>query len=88
MKERCHQQITVEIPQSFSDFVEGALLRIQARYPDLRFRVTDAGLEVNGVPVAEVDQLRKQVFHAVYREKIYIETLPLRHKLIEAVTTR
>lgn len=87
MTERCHDQVTIEIPQCFSGFVEGALVRVQAQYPALRFRAIGAGIEVSDVPETDVNQLRKQ-FHAVYREKIYAETLPLRQKLIEAVTTR
>jgi hypothetical protein len=82
------EQATIEIPQDFQRFVEGALFRLQAQYPSLRFSASGQGVEVEELPPDRLDDLRKNVLHAVYREKIYSETLPLRHALIRAVTAR
>jgi hypothetical protein len=85
---RVLEHATIDIPQSFRSFVEGALLRVQTQYPSLRFTATSAGIEIVSVPAGDLDDLRKNVIHAVYREKIYVETLPLRQALIEAVTAK
>jgi hypothetical protein len=82
------ERVTVEIPQNFRSFVDGALLRLQAQYPSLRFLATATGIEVASFPAGEFDDLRKNILHAVYRERIYVETLPLRKALIGAVTAK
>ncbi|RUW77267.1 MULTISPECIES: hypothetical protein [unclassified Mesorhizobium] len=88
MDDRVLEQATIDIPQSFRSFVEGALLRVQTQYPALRFRATAAGIEIASVTLDDLDDLRKNVLHTVYREKIYAETLPLRRALIDAVTAK
>lgn len=82
------EQVTIEIPQSFRSFVDGALVRVQAQFPSLRFVASTAGIEVACISPGDLDDVRKSVLHAVYREKIYIGTLPLRQALIEAVTAK
>lgn len=79
---------TIEIPQGFQRFVEGALMRLQVQYPSLRFSASSQGVAVEEIPPDRLDDLRKNVLHAIYREKIYLETLPLRHAMIGAVTAR
>jgi len=79
-------QATIEIPQNFQCFVEGALIRLQVQYPSLRFSASSHGVAVEEIPPERLDDLRKNVLHAIYREKIYSETLPLRQALIGAVT--
>ncbi|QIA22393.1 MULTISPECIES: hypothetical protein [Mesorhizobium] len=82
------EQVEIEIPQNFLGFVEGALLRVQIQYPSLRFSVSAGSVEVARLPDLDLDDVRKSVLHAVYREKIYVETLPLRQALITAVTAK
>lgn len=82
------ERITIEIPQSFRSFVEGALLRVQAQYPSLGFSVSSEGIEIASLPPDHLDKVRKSILHTVYREKIYVETLPLRQALINAVTAK
>ncbi|TGQ77339.1 MULTISPECIES: hypothetical protein [unclassified Mesorhizobium] len=79
-------QATIEIPQNFQCFVEGALIRLQVQYPSLRFSASGHGVAVEEIPPERLDDLRKNVLHAIYREKIYSETLSLRQALIGAVT--
>lgn len=45
-------------------------------------------IDVACISSNDLDDVRKSVLHAVYREKIYVETLPLRQALIEAVTAK
>jgi hypothetical protein len=81
-------QVTIDIPYTLHRFVDGALLRLQSQYPNLDFRASSTGIEVASTAALDLSDLRKQISYAVYREKIYVETLPLRRSLIEAVTTR
>jgi hypothetical protein len=78
----------IAVPQSFSAFVDGALLRIQSKYPSLRFCALGSDIGVSNLPKNEKDRVRKDVLYALYREKIYVETLPLRKALIYAVTSQ
>ena len=82
------EQITIEISQDFRSFVDGALVRVRAQYPSLRFVASAAGVEVACISSGDLDEVRKSVLHAVYREKIYVETLPLRQALIVGVTAK
>ncbi|MBZ9775977.1 hypothetical protein [Mesorhizobium sp. CO1-1-8] len=88
MGERNQERVTIEIPQNFRSFVNGALLRVQAQYPSLRFSVSPEGIEVASLPLDHLEDVRKSILHTVYREKIYVETLPLRQALITAVTAK
>ena len=88
MGARLLEQAAVEIPHDFQRFVEGALIRLKIQYPSLRFSTSGQGIEVGELPPDRLDELRKNILHAIYREKIYSETLPLRHALINAVTAR
>ncbi|TGS85763.1 hypothetical protein EN817_20865 [Mesorhizobium sp. M3A.F.Ca.ET.174.01.1.1] len=81
-------QVTIEIPPTLHRFVDGALLRLQSQYPNLDFRASSTGVQVAPAAALDLNDLRKQISYAVYREKIYVETLPLRRSLIEAVTSR
>lgn len=81
-------KVTIDIPRTFHGFVDGALLRLQSQYPSLDFRASSTGIQVASAIALDLDDLKRQISYAVYREKIYVETLPLRRSLIAAVTTR
>jgi hypothetical protein len=51
----------------------------------LSFQRRQDELEISGA-LPEATQLRREVFYALYREKIYMETLPMREALVQAVT--
>jgi hypothetical protein len=76
----------VEIAQAFQPYLEAAVLRLGSQYPSLRFLVRDAVIAVAGATPENQSEIRKAVLHAVYREKIYAETLPMRQALVAAVT--
>ncbi|MER9559267.1 hypothetical protein [Mesorhizobium sp. M0323] len=64
------------------------MLRVQMQYPSLRFSASAEGAEIASLPSENLDDVRKSILHAVYREKVYVETLPLRQALISAVTAK
>lgn len=76
----------IEIPESLSAYVDGALVRLQSQFPALGFQRCASGLlvDIRGAGAREIE-LRSAVLHSVYREKIYVETLPMRKSLLAAV---
>jgi hypothetical protein len=69
-------------------YVEPALARLRYLYPDIEFAAAGNDIEVlsaKGEPAAMVE---REIRYALYREKIYAETLPLRRALIKAVTSK
>lgn len=76
----------IEVPSDFDGVVERSVLRLGARFPDLRFERHPAGILLSGLSdEAAVEGLRSIVLHTLYRERIYLETLPMREALLSAV---
>ncbi|WP_133304820.1 hypothetical protein [Mesorhizobium sp. DCY119] len=87
--EKRHESVpAVEIPQQFESYVAAALLRVQVLFPALKFQQCDNGVTIHGIAVAEEGNVRKALLYAVYREKIYAETLSMRQDLVSTVTAR
>ncbi|RUW68754.1 hypothetical protein [Mesorhizobium sp. M4B.F.Ca.ET.049.02.1.2] len=80
--------VVVEIPPQFAKYADAAMLRLQVLYPVCRFAKQGGGISVSSSGGLAADQFRKDVLHAVYREKIYSETLTMRQALVAAVTAR
>lgn len=76
--------IPVEAP--FRSYLSSAATRLGYLYPELLFTVRDDAVEVTGA--VEESVMRREVLHAVYREKIFAETLPLRRTLIDGLLGR
>ncbi|MEO9340437.1 hypothetical protein ABFT80_23790 [Mesorhizobium sp. SB112] len=81
-----HAVAVVEIPPQFETYTAAALLRVQCLFPALRFAQNQNGVKVYGSTIADEESFRRTLLHAVYREKIYAETLSMRRDLISAVT--
>lgn len=77
----------VDVPPLFEKYADSAMLRLQALYPACRFSRGDGRISIRKSSELAEDQLRKDVLHAVYREKIYAETLVMRQALVTAVTS-
>ena len=75
------------VAEVFEPYVASALVRLGYLYPDARFVPVANGIEIT-TDGADHDVLAREVQYALYREKIYAETLPLRQSLIDAVTHR
>ncbi|WP_421699810.1 hypothetical protein [Ancylobacter sp.] len=74
----------IDIPSSLAGFIDATLIRLQSQFPETVFERTPAGIQVDAGNLAP-EHLRSAVLHAVYREKIYAETLPLREELLNRV---
>jgi hypothetical protein len=80
------QQTIIAIEPTFRLHLASATTRLGYLYPDLVFTIIDEGVAVTGD--GEESVLRREVLHAVYREKIFAETLPLRRTLIDGLLAR
>ncbi|TIS92002.1 hypothetical protein [Mesorhizobium sp.] len=81
-------ELVVEVPPQFEKYTDAAMLRLQALYPACRLARQSGGISLSSSGGVAADQFRKDVLHAVYREKIYSETLTMRQALVAAVTAR
>lgn len=89
LTKREHEYVTVvEVPSQFEPYLAAALLRVQVLFPALTFRRNGTDIAIGVTGSAEKINVRKALLHAVYREKVYAETLSMRQDLVSAVTTR
>ncbi len=77
--------VSIEIPSGFEAARPGAIARLQYLHPGLSFHTHSNAIAVTGSTLVEVAVLRRDVLHAVYREKIYLETLPMRSAFYDTV---
>lgn len=78
--------IVIEIPSKFESFLETAILRFQYLYPELE--VTLSGLQVNikNTKTHSLQNLKKELLHLIYKEKIYSETLDIRTAIYRGIS--
>jgi predicted AAA+ superfamily ATPase len=69
---------------SFITFVEAALTRINYILPEILVEYNEASHEILIQRIGEYsnEDVKKEINYALYREKIYQETLPLRNKIL------
>ncbi|GLS29394.1 hypothetical protein GCM10007937_11020 [Mesorhizobium albiziae] len=80
--------VTVEIAEAFHPYMDAAVLRLQSQHPYASFDIADHGIVVTDSAGIGDIEIRKAVLHAVYRERIYAETLSMRLALVAAVTSK
>lgn len=80
--------LSIEFPARFRQYAEAALLRLQVRYPDVVFLLGESKIEATPENESGVAGLRRDILHAIYAEKVYTETLPMRQALLMAVMAR
>ena len=74
-------------PDVLSEHVPEAMTRLGYLYPDLVFTGCDGGIQVEGA-ISDETKLRRDVLYAVYRQKTFVTTLPLRASLIQLLAGR
>lgn len=75
----------VELPPTFGSYVDAAIVRLSAQIPEFSFASVSGGISVEPSPESLPSYLRAAIMHAVYRERIYSETLAMREALLSAV---
>lgn len=79
------RSLSVEIPQTFLPYTEAAVLRLNALYPDFTLFFDGNKIVVDDIDEQSVSGFRGVISQQIYREKIFIETLPMRKSLLSAV---
>ncbi len=77
-------QLHVFVEPSLRFCMSAAATRLGYAYPSLRFVVDVDGIAVTGL-INDESLLQREVLHAVYREHILYQALPLRHSLIDGL---
>ena len=80
--------VRVDIPSGFQEIAETALLRLGYLYPAAIFTIVDGVIAASVDTGADFKVLEREIRYALYRERIYTQTLDLRQALIDAVTRR
>lgn len=80
--------IKIAVPAALREFAQPALARLGYLYPCVEFAFEDGQISASARDTVDADALKRDVLYAVYRERIYAQTLPFRKALIEAVTRR
>lgn len=78
----------VPVEEPFRPHIASVVTRLRYLFPELRFKAEVEGISVTGDVGARADALAREIQYALYREKIYAETLPMRQALVETVTRR
>lgn len=74
------RQYRIQVPPGYLQYVEAAIIRLCYLRPQWSFCYRNCAVEVEAdVPLADVT---RELMHAIYREKVYTETLPLRRELL------
>jgi len=66
------------IPAVFLSFADAALARLSIIEPALELRLQDGAIHFREKPDRNQTQITREITQALYREKIYQETLPVR----------
>lgn len=74
----------IEVDASLRPYLPTAATRLGYLYPDVQFVVRTDGVELVGTDI-DLAAMRREVLHAVYRERVFAETLPLRRTLIDGL---
>ena len=73
--------LKIDIPDEFGKFVPAAIVRLTYLYPDCEFSNGDGAVVVTVNGDEQSDELKREVMHQIYRERIYSETLSVRRWL-------
>ena len=74
-------KLNLDIPESFSSFIGPACVRLGYLFSNLEFSPKERGIVVSwskSENSPSEQEIRKQVMHQLYRERIFSETLPIR----------
>lgn len=75
---------TISVDGPFVDFVETTIVRVHYLLPGIQLEYNSDTREIEILERGghELENVAKEINYALYREKIYHETLPLRSKIL------
>ena len=77
-------KITIAIPGSFRGYVDAAIVRASYLFPKLTICAAEESLsvDISGMDESmDLEQIKKEFFNVLYRERIYSETLLIRRTI-------
>ncbi|MBX5157688.1 hypothetical protein HJB89_11200 [Rhizobium sp. NZLR8] len=80
--------LNFEIAHELMPYVADATVRFRYLNPGIDVTIGGTTVVVGGNELVNVKDLEQQFMFCLYRQKIYSETLPLRHALLAGVTGR
>lgn len=78
----------VRVEGALKSYADLAIGRLKYLYPAVQFSLAPDGIEATGDAGVPSEKLSREIHYALYREKIYAETLSMRRSLIEELTRR
>ncbi len=73
--------VTFTIPEQFSSQIDSATIRLSYLFPEIVFSRSKSEIIVStNKQLAEesIVEIRRNVFHQLYKEKVYLDTLSIR----------
>lgn len=79
--------IVFDMPPKFRPYAESAICRLRYLHPTHEFSTDGSTIDVQGHDV-NYETLRRDVFHALYREKLAEQSVVAKIRLINELTAR
>lgn len=80
-------ELTIPVSEVLRPYAELAVARLGYLYPKMIFSYRELSVVVSSEAAIDEIKIRRDVLYALYREKIYAETLSMRQSLIALVST-
>lgn len=77
-----------EIATELMPYLADAVVRFRYLYPGVNVTIDGAAVVASGDGLVSASEIEQQFMFCLYRQKIYVETLPLRRTLIAGVVGR
>jgi hypothetical protein len=77
-------KITITIPESFKSYIDASIVRASYLFPELKITMSEepSSVEISGLDESmDLENIEKEFFNILYKERIYSETLPIRRTL-------
>ena len=81
VEEYMKKQIFIGVPSGFLEYQQAACIRLGYLFPELVFCGTKEGVMVDypeDIASPSEAEVRKEILHQLYRERVYTETLSIR----------
>lgn len=79
-------EFVIPISEVLHPYGELAVIRLGYRFPKITFSYQAHTVLVSSETEIDQEKIRRDVLYAVYREKIYAETLAMRQSLVTMVS--
>lgn len=78
--------IALKIPAIFEAYVDIAIVRFQYLYPEVNIQQNGLEISYEENKSHSNDDLKQEILHLIYKEKIYAETLEIRNSLYRSIS--